>query len=108
MRRVVGVAGRGVPMSDDGIPWLTDPQQAFLAHLTVITLLPQMQEWKPDDGYTYDRLLDAMGDLAAAGEVDLRADQQDVYVLIRGQVIVHAARDWLEWMTPRWATAGQN
>jgi hypothetical protein len=44
----------------DGIPWLTDPQRDFLAHLTVVTLLPQMQQWKPDREYTYDRLLDAL------------------------------------------------
>ena len=91
-----------------GIPWLTAPQQAFLAHLTVITLLPQMQQWKPDDGYTYDRLLDALGDLADAGEVDLRADDSNVWVFVHGESIIHAARDWLEWMTPRWSTAESN
>jgi hypothetical protein len=95
-------------MSDDGIPWLTDPQRDFLAHLTVVTLLPQMQEWKPDDNYTYDRLSDALGTVAEDGEVTLRGSDTDVYVLIRDRVIVHAARDWLEWMTPRWSTAPQN
>ena len=93
---------------DEGIPWLTDPQRDFLAHLTVVTLLPQMQQLKPGHGYTYDRLSDALGEIADDGDVELRADHEDVYVLIRGRVVVHAARNWLEWMTPRWATAGSN
>jgi hypothetical protein len=93
-------------MADDGIPWLTNPQRDFLAHLTVITLLPQMQEWKPDDNYTYDRLFDALGVVAEDGNVTLRGDDENVWLLIRGKVIVHAARDWLEWMTPRWQAAG--
>ena len=95
-------------MTDDGIPWLTDPQRDFLAHLTVVTLLPQMQRLKPDRGYTYQRMAEALEDIAAAGEVSLRADNDNVWVLISGQSIVHAERDWLEWMTPRWAGAARN
>jgi hypothetical protein len=76
--------------------------------VTVITLLPQVQRLKPDRGYTYDRMRDALGDIAAAGDVTLRADDDNVWVLIRGESIVHAARDWLEYMTPRWAGAEQN
>ena len=75
----------------DGIPWLTDPQRDFLAHLTVLTLLPQMQRLKPDRGYTYERLSAALGDIAEAGEIDLHADDENVWVLIRGESIVHAA-----------------
>ena len=92
----------------DKLNWLTTPYRDFLAHLTVITLLPQMQRLKPERGYTYDQMSDALGDLAAAGEVKLLGDQEDVYVLIHGEVIVHAARDWLEYMTPRWAGAESN
>ena len=96
-------------MNDDvnetGIPWLTDPQREFLAHLTVVTLLPQLQEWKPDEGYTYDRLLHGLGAVAEDGDMDLTADNENVWVLIRGKVIVHAERDWLEWMAPRWHAA---
>jgi hypothetical protein len=33
----------GVTMADDGIPWLTDPQRDFLAHLSVITIQPQLK-----------------------------------------------------------------
>jgi hypothetical protein len=80
---------------------LNQPLRDFLAHLTVLTLLPQMQQWKPEDGYTYDRLHDALADIADAGDVDLLGDDQGVYVLIRGRVIVHAARDWLEWTVER-------
>jgi hypothetical protein len=94
-------------MKDEGIAWLTTPQRDFLAHLTVVTLLPQMRQLKPNRGYTYDRLADAMGEIADDGDVTLRGDDTDVYVFIRGKVIVHAARDWLEYMTPRWS-AGQN
>ena len=95
-------------MTDKPIPWLTDPQQAFLAHLLVVTLLPQMQELKPDAGYTYERMHEALADIAEAGDIDLRADDDNVWVIIRGQSIVHAAREWLEWMTPRWTRADQN
>ena len=95
-------------MSDEGIPWLTDPQRDFLAHLTVLTLLPQMQQLKPDRGYTYERLSDALEDIAADGDISLRADDDNVWVLISGRSIVHAARDWLEYMTPRWHAADSN
>ena len=95
-------------MSDDGIPWLTDPQREFLAHLLVVTLLPQMQQWKPDRAYTYERLSDALGDIADDGLMDMRADDHNVWVLICGRPMVHAARDWLEYMTPRWAASQSN
>jgi hypothetical protein len=92
----------------DKLNWLTKPRRDFLAHLTVVTLLPQMQEWKPDDNYTYDRLSDALGEIAESGDVVLLADHESVWVLIRGKVIVHAARDWLEWMTDNWTAATSN
>jgi hypothetical protein len=95
-------------VQDAGIPWLTTRQRDFLAHLTVVTLLPQMQEWKPDDNYTYDGLSDALGEIAESGDVALRADDVNVWVLIRGKVIVHCERDWLEWMTGNWAAATSN
>ena len=91
-----------------GIPWLTDPQRELLAPLTVTTLLPQMQRLKPDRGYTYGRMLAALADIEDAGEVRVRADDQNVWVLIHGQSIVHAARDWLEWMTQNWTSATSN
>lgn len=89
--------------NDDGIPWLTDPQRDFLAHLTVITIQPQLKPVR-----SYARISDALGELADQGEVVLRADDANLYVLICGEVIVHAARDWLEWATQRWAAAESN
>jgi hypothetical protein len=90
-------------MSDDSIPWLTDPQRDFLAHLTVINIQPQLKPAR-----SYARISDALGELADQGEVVLRADDANLYVLICGEVIVHAARDWLEWATQRWAAAQSN
>ena len=57
---------------------------------------------------SHDDLCDALGDLAANGEVRVLGDHQDVYVVIGGQVIVHAARDWLEWAGGNWAAASRN
>ena len=90
-------------MSDGGIPWLTDPQRDFLAHLTVITVQPQLKPAR-----SYERIADALGELAGRGEVLLRADDDNVWVIIHGQVVVHAARDWLELATQRWAVAKSN
>ena len=91
-------------MSDDaGIPWLTDPQRDFLAYLTVITIQPQLKPAR-----SHERIADALGELAGRGEVLLRGDDQNVWVIIHGQVIVHAARGWLEWATPRDATRETN
>jgi hypothetical protein len=90
-------------MNDGGIPWLTDPQRDFLAHLTVITIQPQLKPAR-----SYQRIADALGELADQGEVLLRADDDNVFVIIHGQVVVHAARDWLEWATQRWAVAKSN
>ena len=90
-------------MSDDGIPWLTDPQRDFLAYLTVLTIQPQLKPAR-----SYQRIADALGELAAAGEVLLRANDDHVWVLIHGQAIVHAARNWLEWATQNWTAAKRN
>ena len=90
-------------MNDGGIPWLTDPQRDFLAHLTVITIQPQLKPAR-----SYQRIADALGELADQGEVLLRADDDNVFVIIHGQVVVHAARDWLEWATQRWTVAKSN
>jgi hypothetical protein len=86
-----------------GIPWLTGPQRDFLAHLLTLTIQRQL---KPER--SYQRVADALDDIAADGDIELRADDENVWVLIRGESIVHAARDWLEWMTPRWNTAESN
>ena len=86
-----------------GIPWLTDPQRDFLAHLTTLTIQRQL---KPER--SYQRVSEALGELAEAGEVLLRADDENVWVLVHGESIVHAERDWLEWASQRWAAAESN
>jgi hypothetical protein len=90
-------------MADDGIPWLTDPQRDFLAHLTTLTVQRQL---KPER--SYQRVSEALESVAGDGQVLLRGDDANVYVLVADRVIVHAARDWLEWATHRWTTADQN
>jgi hypothetical protein len=84
-------------------PLADRPQRDFLAHLTVITIQPQLKPAR-----SYQRIADALGELADQGEVLLRADDDNVFVIIHGQVIVHAARDWLEWATQRWVAAESN
>jgi hypothetical protein len=74
----------------DGIPWLTNRERDFLAHLTTLTVARQTP-------HGYDAVSDALAELADDGQVLLRADDANVYVLIAGRVIVHAARDWLRW-----------
>jgi hypothetical protein len=94
-------------MSDDaketGIPWLTDPQRDFLAHLTTINIQRQLPGER-----TYAEVLDALAELEDDGQVRVRADDDNVWVHISGRSIVHAARDWLEWMAPQWAGSASN
>ena len=78
--------------ASDGIPWLTDREHDFLAHLTTITVQRQLKPAR-----SYQRVSEALGEIADDGQVLLRADDANVYVLICGRVIVHAARDWLRW-----------
>jgi hypothetical protein len=90
-------------IDDRGIPWLTTPQRDFLAHLSVVCIQRQLKPERP-----YDAISDALGELAGEGHVELRADDANVWVLILGRPIVHAARDWLEWAAANWATAKSN
>ena len=84
-------------------PGSPTPQRDFLAHLTTLTIQRQL---KPE--CSYQRVSEALGELAEAGEVLLRADDDNVWVLICGRSIVHAERDWLAWATQRWAAAESN
>jgi hypothetical protein len=86
-----------------GIPWLTGRERDLLAHLTTITIQRQLKPARP-----YERVSDALGELADEGRVRLQADDANVWVLIRGRVIVHCARDWLERATQRWVAADSN
>jgi hypothetical protein len=81
-------------VNDTGIPWLTDRQRDDLAHLSTITIQAQLKPAR-----SYQRISEALGELAEAGEILLRADDENVWVVIHGEVIVHAARDWLRWAT---------
>ena len=90
-------------MENNGIPWLTDRQRNFLAHLTTLTIQRQL---KPER--SYQRISEALETIAARGEVLLRADYENVWVLIVGRSIVHAERDWLDWATQRWVAADSN
>lgn len=91
------------PIEDRGIPWLTDPQRDFLAHLLTLTIQRQL---KPER--SYQRVAEALEEIDAEGDIVLRADHENVWALIRGRSIVHAARDWLEWITPRWHATEHN
>jgi hypothetical protein len=78
----------------DGLSDLTTIERDLLAHLTVLTIQSQLKTpWR----HSYDRVADALGEIANDGEVDLVGNDRDVWVYIRGRVIVHAARDWLRW-----------
>ena len=76
----------------DGIPSLTPRERDLLAHLSTLTIQAQL---KP--AQSYQRISEALGEIADDGQVLLRADDDNVWVLICGRVIVHAARDWLRW-----------
>jgi hypothetical protein len=76
----------------DGIPWLTNRERDLLTHLTAITIQRQLKPAR-----SYQRVAEALDELAGEGLVTLRADDDNVWVLICGRSIVHAARDWLAW-----------
>jgi hypothetical protein len=78
----------------DGIPSLTPRERDLLAHLSTLTIQRQLKPAR-----SYQRVSEALGELADDGQVKLRADDANVWVLICGRVIVHAARDWLRWAT---------
>jgi hypothetical protein len=79
--------------SVEGLSDLTNGERDLLAHLTILTIQRQLKPAR-----SYERVSVALGELADDGQVLLRGDQDDVYVVIAGRVIVHAARDWLRWM----------
>jgi hypothetical protein len=92
-----------VEAEQTGIPWLTGPQRDFLAHLTTLVCQRQL---KPER--SYERVSAALEEIAEQGEITLRADHQNVWVLILGRSIVHAERDWLEWAAAHWNAAESN
>jgi hypothetical protein len=89
-----GEHDEGGPMNEsvEGLSDLTDRERDLLAHLTVLTIQRQLKPAR-----SYERISVALAEIAENGDVLLRGDDDDVYVLILGRVIVHAARDWLRW-----------
>ena len=85
----------------DGIPWLTNRERDFLGHLTALSIARQVP-------HTYAAVAEALDELAGEGLVTLRADDDNVWVLIAGHSVVHAARDWLEWAAAREAARKSN
>jgi len=90
-------------VQETGIPWLTDPQRDFLAHLLTLTIQCQL---KPER--SYERVSEALGQVAEDGDISMRADNENVWVLVCGRSIVHAERDWLEWAAAHWNAATSN
>jgi hypothetical protein len=76
----------------DGLSDLTGIERDLLAHLSVLTIQCQLKPAR-----SYEVISSVLAELADEGQVKLLGDDQDVYVVIRGRVIVHAARDWLRW-----------
>jgi hypothetical protein len=95
-------------IDDRGIPWLTDPQRDFIAHLTTVCILGQIQSKGLKGPQTYASVSDALGQIAEDGEIDLRADDRNIWVIICGRPMVHCERDWLEWASAKWNTAPRN
>jgi ribosomal silencing factor RsfS len=87
----------------DKLNWLTDSHRDYLAYLTVITIRPQLRH-----AHSHDDVADALGELADEGKIRLLGDQENIWVLIDDQVIVHAARDWLDDAVAREATRKLN
>jgi hypothetical protein len=70
------------------IPWLTDKQRSLLAWLAIQTVVSQT-------GWTEQDVADALDDLAGRGEIHLRGDDTNVYLLVAGEPLVHSTRGWL-------------
>jgi hypothetical protein len=74
-----------------GIPRLTDAERS-LTYLAIRTIAPQA-------GADEETTADALDELAARGEVTIRVERHDVYLVAAGHVIVHAERAWLRAMS---------
>ena len=110
---MVGVAGWGVPMSEEGYrppanprgtapsefvtsasgdpSGLTDRERSLLMRLAIHNLCRQFP------GATEQDAAAALDHFAEQGKSHIVGDQDDVYVVVNDQVHIHAARDWLRW-----------
>ena len=77
-----------------GIPRLTGAERSLLTYLAIRTIAPQA-------GADEETTADALFELAARGEVAIRVERHDVYLVAAGHVIVHAERAWLRAMAHR-------
>jgi hypothetical protein len=80
----------------DGLDDLTDQERDLLGHLTVLTVQRSLQRSRPW-ARDYDRVSVALESIAEDGMVKLVGNATDVWVIVAGRPIVHAARDWLRW-----------
>jgi hypothetical protein len=70
------------------IPWLTERQRSLLCWLAIQTVAGQL-------GCTAEAASDALDDMADRGEIVLRGDDRNVWMLAAGHPIVHSTRGWL-------------
>jgi hypothetical protein len=70
------------------IPWLTERQRSLLCWLAIRTVAGQL-------GCTEEAASDALDELADRGEVRLRGDDRNVWLLVGDNPIVHSTRGWL-------------
>jgi hypothetical protein len=70
------------------IPWLTERQRSLLCWLAIRTVAVQL-------GCTEEAASDALDELADRGEVRLRGDDRNVWLLVGDNPIVHSTRGWL-------------
>jgi len=71
---------------------LTDRERSLLIYLAIRTIATQT-------GADTRDAADALDHFAARGEVAIRGQGADVYVVVAGHVIVHAERAWLRAMS---------
>ncbi len=70
------------------IPWLTERQRSLLCWLAIRVLVDQI-------GCTEETAAEALDELAGRGEVRLRGDDRNVWLLACGKPLVHSTRGWL-------------
>jgi hypothetical protein len=75
---------------------LTDRERALLFRLAIWNLCRQT-------GADEQTAADALEHFAERGEVHIRGDRRDVYVVVADHIHIHAARDWLRAMAHRLA-----
>jgi hypothetical protein len=70
------------------IPWLTDRSRSLVYWLAIRTVAEQL-------GCTEEEAATGLDELVDRGEITLRGDDRNVYLLVGDNPIVHATRGWL-------------